>query len=529
MLTKSDPDEIQSFLSDASHMRDGRAERVVFPESAEEVAEVLRGATRAQTSVTVSGAGTGTVGGRIPFAGIVLATDKLKQIKSIVHEDFGGSAVAEAGVTLADFQRFVESENLFYPPDPTERGCFLGGTVATNASGARTFKYGPTRNYIQRLKIVLATGDVIDLRRGQLHADAGGRIEIPLISGRSIAAQLPTYQMPQTRKHVSGYYVAPQMDVLDLFIGSEGTLGVITEIEVALLAKPEGLLSGIVFFAVDENVLSFVSEARDRSLLNRRPRDGEVSRLGPLIEKALEVSEPQSSQPIVPDNSTNGAIDARALEYFDSESLKFLRQKYPTIPAGAVGAIFFEQETTPATEDSLMTGWLSLLEQHHALVDDSWFATNEQDQAKLREFRHALPVLMNEWFARHNQRKVSTDMSVPDEAFSGMLRFYQDSLRASELRYTIFGHIGDNHVHVNILPRNDEEATKARDIYLRFVKRAVEVGGTISAEHGIGKLKRDYLRLLYSEDHLREMAALKRAFDPAGILGRGNIFDETYL
>jgi D-lactate dehydrogenase (cytochrome) len=217
------------------------------------------------------------------------------------------------------------------------------------------------------------------------------------------------------------------------------------------------------------------------------------------------------------------------LEYFDSESLRFLRQKYETIPAGAVGAIFFEQETTPATEESLMTEWLSLLERHQALIDSSWFATNEQDQAKLREFRHALPVLMNEWFARHNQRKVSTDMSVPDEAFPGMLRFYQDTLRVSDLRYTIFGHIGDNHVHVNILPRNDGEAATAKEIYLRFVKRAVEVGGTISAEHGIGKLKRDYLRLLYTEENLREMAELKRAFDPAGILGRGNIFSEDYL
>jgi D-lactate dehydrogenase (cytochrome) len=176
-----------------------------------------------------------------------------------------------------------------------------------------------------------------------------------------------------------------------------------------------------------------------------------------------------------------------------------------------------------------MSAWIALLDRHNALSDSSWFATNEQDQIKLREFRHALPVLMNEWFARHRQRKVSTDMSVPDKAFADMLRFYQDNLRPSGLRHTIFGHIGDNHVHVNILPRDDDEAAKAREIYLRFVQQAVEVGGTISAEHGIGKLKREYLRMLYSEHHLREMAALKRAFDPAGILGRGNIFDEKYL
>jgi len=110
-----------------------------------------------------------------------------------------------------------------------------------------------------------------------------------------------------------------------------------------------------------------------------------------------------------------------------------------------------------------------------------------------------------------------------------MLAFYDESLKASNLRYTIFGHIGDNHVHVNILPRDDSEAAVGRELYMQFVRRAVKVGGTISAEHGIGKLKRDYLRELYGEDHLKEMAALKRAFDPAGILGRGNIFAEEYL
>jgi D-lactate dehydrogenase (cytochrome) len=97
------------------------------------------------------------------------------------------------------------------------------------------------------------------------------------------------------------------------------------------------------------------------------------------------------------------------------------------------------------------------------------------------------------------------------------------------LQYVIFGHVGDNHVHVNILPRNDAEAARARKIYAAFVQRAVEMGGTVSAEHGIGKLKREYLRMLYGDEHLREMAALKRAFDPAGILGQGNIFAEEFL
>ncbi|HEY0365314.1 MAG TPA: FAD-binding oxidoreductase [Pyrinomonadaceae bacterium] len=481
MQTKSQPDEIESFLTDASFIRDGHADRVILPETIDEVSEVLAGANRDRVPVTVSGAGTGTVGGRVAFGGIVLATDKLNHIKSIVHEDHGGFAVVEAGVILADLQRAVDQLGLLYPPDPTERGCFVGGNVATNASGARTFKYGATRNYIRRLKIVLASGEVVDLGRGEVRAAVTGKMRI----GESIELTLPDYRLPATRKNASGYFIAPEMDAIDLFIGSEGTLGVICEIEIRLLPKPEGLLSGVVFFANEADVLALVADARKRA-------------------------------------------GARAIEFFDNQSLNFLREKYPTVPSEAVAAIFFEQETNEATEEKVLNDWMTLLDQHHAL-SDSWFATNEQDQAKLREFRHQLPVLMNEWFARYKQRKVSTDMAVPDEAFPGLFHLYKDTLRSSGLRYTIFGHIGDNHVHVNILPRDDAEGARARELYVQFLEYAASVGGTLSAEHGVGKLKRDYLRFFYTDDQLRAMAAVKKALDPNGTLGRGNIFSEDLL
>ena len=500
MLSKEKSDEIRSFLTDTSNLSGGHAERVVFPETGKETAEILAQATRTATPITVSGAGTGTVGGRVPFGGFVLATDKLNQIKSIISENGESRAVAEAGVFLGDLQRAVEGKKLLYPPDPTERYCFLGGTVATNASGARTFKYGPTRNYVRRLLLALPEGDLLNLSRGELMADEKGRFSLTLVSGRTINVQLPSYRMPDTRKNASGYFVRPGMDALDLFIGSEGTLGVIVEIEVKLLPKPEAIFSGVVFFSSESELLAFVSDARARSFANRT----EAAHFKP-------------------------GIDARALEYFDIESLRFLREKYEKIPAESVGAIFFEQETTTATEDLLFQEWQSLLESHHALVDQSWFATDEVDQMRLREFRHQLPVLMNEWFSRYEQRKVSTDMAVPDGEFPALLRSYQEALRATDLRYTIFGHIGDNHVHLNILPRNNTEAARAREVYLTLVRRAIAAGGTVSAEHGIGKLKRPYLEMLYGETHLREMARLKRAFDPAAILGRGNIFSEEYL
>ncbi|HEY6218351.1 MAG TPA: FAD-binding oxidoreductase, partial [Pyrinomonadaceae bacterium] len=305
MQTKTNPDEIESFLSDASFIREGHADRVVLPESVEEISEILANANHERLPVTVSGAGTGTVGGRVAFGGIVLATDKLNRIKQLVREGLGGFAVVEPGVVLAELQRAVDHEGLLYPPDPTERDCFVGGNVATNASGARTFKYGPTRNYVRRLKVVLASGELLDLRRGDVRADAEGRIHL----GKSIEVQLPHYRMPATRKNATGYFVAPEMDAVDLFIGSEGTLGVIGEVEVKLLPKPEGLLSGVVFFADEADVLALVREVRAH-------------------------------------------VDARAVEFFDEESLRFLREKYPAIPAEAVAAIFFEQETTGATEDT---------------------------------------------------------------------------------------------------------------------------------------------------------------------------------
>ena len=498
MLIKQNTDEIQSFFADASNMQGGHAMRVLFPGKAQEVADVLFSATRERVPVTIAGAGTGIVGGRVPFGGVVLATSRLNRIKEIALDESGAWAVAEAGVVLADFQRAVNARGLIYPPDPTEWSCYLGGTVATNASGPRTFKYGATRNFIRRLEVALATGDRLDLRRGEVKADENGVLHLPLPGGKSIDARLPSYKMPRTRKHASGYFIEPEMDAIDLFIGSEGTLGVIVEVETKLLPKPEGVLSGVVFFKAKSDLLSFVSEARAASLRTRASAD------------------------------TDG-IDARALEFFDAESLKFLKRRYSRVPDEMAGAIFFEQETSARTEENLQAAWLELLERHNAMLDDSWFATNEPDRKEMSEFRHKLPVLVNEWLARHNQRKVSTDMAVPDEEFAAMLKFYEDTLREANLGYVIFGHIGDNHVHVNIMPRDEREAGRAREIYMLFVERAVRVGGTISAEHGIGKLKREYLRVLYSEEHLKEMAALKRAFDPACILGRGNIFDEEYL
>lgn len=500
MLVKHE--DFQDYQIDASNLPGGYAEKLFIPETAEEVAEILYEANENNIPVTVCGARTGLVGGCIPFGGYLVSLERFKEIKSIEKTGHGGIAVVGAGVILADFQKEVESQGLFYPPDPTEWSCQLGGTVATNASGSRSFKYGSTRRYVERLKVVLPTGDIVDLKRGETFA-GNGFIELKANSDKKIRVKVPTYLPPDVRKNTSGYFSAEKIDAIDLFIGSEGTLGVITEIEFRLLPKPAGFLSGIVFFNSEKDLLNFVAEARKISFETRQIQN--------------------------PKSEIQNQIDATLLEYFDSEALKFIREKFAEIPETAAAAVFFEQETDEETEDSLFEQWNDLLEKHHADIDSSWFTTTEDDRKKMREFRHALPVGVNEWIIRHKQRKVSTDIAVPDENFAAMLRFYQKTLKESGLQYVIFGHIGDNHVHVNVLPKDSDEAQKAKFLYGRFIAQGIMLGGTISAEHGIGKVKSKYLNVMYGERYLNEMAEIKRAFDPKGILGRNNIFDAKLL
>ena len=498
MQVKTQKEDLDNYLIDASNLQGGFAEKLFIPETAAEIGEIVKEANERGVNLTVSGARTGTVGGAIPFGGYLVSLEKFNLIKEIGED----CLITQSGVPLIEIQKTVEAKGLFYPPDPTEWSCQIGGTVATNASGARSFKYGATRRYIQRLEVVLPTGDMLNIKRGEIFAK-DNVVELVTESGAKIISKLPTYLQPETRKNTSGYFTSENLDAIDLFIGSEGTLGIITEINLRVLQKPKGFLSGIVFFKDEKHLLNLVNDARKTSFETRR---------------LATASSPVST-----------SIDASLLEYFDDRALEFIREKFPETPENMAGAIFFEQETSEENEDALFELWNELLEKHNAAIDRSWFAINEQDQEKMRAFRHALPVSVNEKVVRNKQRKIGTDMAVPDNKFESFLKFYKQKLNDSGMEYVIFGHIGDNHLHANMLPKNDDEAKKAKHLYGRFIAQSIMLGGTISAEHGIGKLKRHYLYVMYGERYLNEMAELKKAFDPRGILGRGNMFDEKFL
>ena len=401
MQVKTQLEDLDNYLTDASNMQGGHATRLFVPTSAVEVADILREANEQGIAVTISGARTGTVGGAIPFGGYVVSLERLNRIVEVDRER--KVAVVQPGVILGDLQRAVEAEGLFYPPDPTEWSCQIGGTVATNASGARSFKYGATREFVERLNVVLASGEEIVIRRGEFIADETGSVSVGPLEFKT-----PTYERPNVRKNVSGYFNAEPLDAIDLFIGSEGTLAVISEIELRLIEKPKEFFSGIVFFPTERDLLAFVEEAKVRSFAARK---------NPVA--------------IAPGSDM---IDASLLEYFDDRALKFISERFPETPAAA-GAIFFEQEMSGENEDALLTAWNDLLEKHNADIDRSWFATSDQDREKMRAFRHSLPVSVNERVVRNKQKKIGTDMAVPDENFPAFLRYYKETLDASGLEY----------------------------------------------------------------------------------------------
>ena len=492
MITKTDISEIQNYLVDASNFQ-GNCEAVYFPETKEDIIAILRDANISGKKVTIVGNRTGLTGGCVPVGGIVISMDKMNKILQINESEM--YAIVEPGVMLREFLDEVSERNLYYPPDPTEKDCFISGNVANNASGAKTFKYGPTRDYVQGLVIILPTGEEIKLQRGQVFAD-GYKLNLTTVSGNKIEISLPKYTMPKT-KHAAGYYVKENMDAIDLFIGSEGTLGLIVEISLRLLPKPENVLSAVIFFKSEEEGLSFIESARSVSIQNRN-------------------------------NQNKDGIDALGLEYFDGNALRFLKEDFPNVPDIAEAAIWFEQEFSAENEESIFEKWVELIEECNGDVDLAWFANNDKERSQFTDFRHAVSSKVNEYVSRNNILKVGTDIAVPDENFDKFYFAAKKLVAESNIDQLAYGHFGDSHLHLNMLPKNQDEYKIAKEIYAELCKMGVELKGTISAEHGIGKLKRDYLLTMYGEDTIREMANLKKQLDPNLILNIGNIIDQKF-
>jgi len=472
MFRKTDPETIAPYLKDASNFSDGQASEVVIPETREELIAYLK---ESEKPITLAGAGTGLTASRIPLGGVVISLERFNQIGSVID----GTLRVGPAVTLRDLQDHLKNSGWFYPPNPTEWLASIGGTLATNASGARSYKYGTTRQFVLEADIVLSDGRTASLRRGDtidrpLQLDDGSTIDFPAINFKS----------PEC-KNAAGYFVRPGMDWLDLFVGSDGTLCVFIECTLKLLQAPADFLSGILFMEQEEACWELLENIKA---------------------------------------SQSSLISPCSLEYFDRRSLQRLKQKFTNTPDKAQAALFFEQDVASQQEyDLCLESWYEFLENEKILLEDSWFAQGPKDIAKFHDFRHQLPLMINEENSQLGRVKMGTDMAVSDDHFRQMMVFYRNELAGSGLDFVMFGHIGDNHLHINLLP-DAKQMSRARETYSTLVDQILEWGGTVSAEHGVGKLKKEYYHKMIGNQALEELWGIKKKLDPQCRLGAGNLF-----
>ena len=506
----------QELLRDESR-NIGYAESVSFPETEEDILEILKYCRDKKLSLTVQGALTGLAAGAVPYGGHVVNLKRMNKVLAIdqIGEEF--TLTCQPGLILSELRKAIELKHFnnpnfseasrkalaaiskkgsyVFPPDPTEASASLGGMVACNASGARTYFFGATREHITRLRLILSDGRILDIKRGQVKAN-GLKLELPLTNGAVLKIDLPKYKMPAT-KNAAGYYVAADMDALDLLIGSDGTLGLIVEIDIKLQRAPEFTWGISTFWPDEKSAIDFVLAARQR------------------------------------------IKNLTSLESFDYWALELLRQQrekggifssLPFLPEDYAYCIYLELQ---GDEEAKL---LTALNQIKSLMDESggdssktWVALNDTELTRLLFFRHAVPESVNMLIDQRKRKypdiaKLGTDMAVPDDRLVEIIEIYRRDLKEANLQAASWGHIGDNHIHVNILPRNSEDYQRGKELYLRWAKKVTEMQGTVSAEHGVGKSKANMLEIMYGSEHVEEMRRLKLSFDPWNLLSPGNLF-----
>ncbi|SDY81075.1 FAD-binding oxidoreductase [Tindallia californiensis] len=519
-LIRAMAEEYTEFLRDESRMV-GKAESISFPQCEKEMVHIVKKMVDRQIPITLQGGRTGLAAGAVPLKGHVMNTSRMDKIVGMRKDDQGSYYLRlQPGITLSQLRKkiemkafdhhdwkvddkkayieFCEEPEYFFSPDPTEASATLGGMVACNASGARSYHYGSIRSYVTSLRLVLANGDTVEIKRGTIIAK-GREAELMTEQGNLLKLKLPQYQSPSI-KNASGYYVADDMDVIDLFIGSDGTLAIISEIEVKLLKMPPVVWGISCFFTQEALAVNFVKEIRKKT------------------DKVASI------------------------EYFDGDALEILRvQKkkgltfanLPDISPEMKAAVYVEIHVE-TTQEAIEL--LKLLKKKIKKADGdtkhTWVARVDVDRDRLLFFRHAIPESVNMLIDERKKdcptiTKLGTDMAVPDEFLDWVINVYREKLKAKGIRSAVWGHIGDNHLHVNLLPRNEKEYELGKEIYAEWASEISKVGGVVSAEHGVGKLKYQFLETMYGSAAVEQMRSLKQIFDPLEILGRGNLFSFT--
>lgn len=441
----TDHDALEKYSHDETEDLHYYPEVVARPSTPEQVSALLKLCNENSIPVTPRGAGTGLSGGALPVnGGLVIAMERFNQIIEIDEENL--QATVEPGVITEVFMDAVAGKNLLYPVDPASKGsCFIGGNVSHGSGGPRVVKYGTIREYILNLQVVLVTGEII-------------------------------WTGANTLKYASGY------NLTQLFIGSEGTLGIVTKIVTKLIPRPTQDALMLASFASNEDACAAVSA---------------IFRAG-VVPSALEFMERRGVEWVIEHDGIT----------FD---LKDDIQAFLLI------------EVDGTNQDVIFTDCENIntvLEKHGCR--DVLFADSAAQKEELWRVRRTMAVSV-----KSNSVYKEEDTVVPRAALPQLIKGIKEIGAQYGFGSVCYGHAGDGNVHVNIVKENmSDEAwnTSLKDGIREIFELTVALGGTLSGEHGIGLVQREFMPVKYSELHLNLMRGIKAVFDPQNILNPGKIF-----
>lgn len=493
-----DPGAIAPFLQDAARTPGGHAPAVFLPRTEGEVAWVLREGP----AVLPVGAQSSLTGGATPFGEWVVSLARLDAIGDVAD----GAVRAGAGVALSSLEGALRPHGLFYPPVPTFHGALVGGVCSTNAAGAATFKYGSTRDWVRALTVVLASGDVLELARGACRA-RDGRFEVLRADGSRLDVPVPSYTMPPVAKRSAGYHAEPDMDLVDLFVGSEGTLGVITEAVLDVRRAPARLLVWAAF-ASEPDAVSAAMRLRAEAIATRSGRTG------------LDVASIES-------------VDARCLDLLREDGLD--REHGVPLPPEARAALLFAVESeTGALGDDAEEEIEGLCAP--GLTGPTLVASpgDHRRAAALLAMREGVPLAVNRRIKAAQRdhpsvHKVAGDMIVPCERLAEALAAYRAAFSRRGLDHALWGHVSDGNIHANAIPATGADVHAGEAAIAEMGEAVLAMGGCPMSEHGVGRdsVKQSLLRRLYGDEGIAQMRATRRALDPEGKLSPGVLFPRT--
>jgi D-lactate dehydrogenase (cytochrome) len=509
-------ERVAAHLEDAAHFPGGYADGFARPATEQDVASLLTSGS----IILPIGAQSSLTGGATPHGGVILSLERFTEIAAVDenHVRVG------AGVPLMTLQESLAHQHRWYPPVPTFTGAWVGGVIATNAAGAATFKYGATRQWVDGLTVVLACGCVLDLHRGDAITDRATGWTIACAHGDRHFSP-GAYVMPAVAKCSAGYFSSDAMDLIDLFIGSEGTLGVITSAVLRTQPEPPALAMALITTTSEAAALALTSDLRDAAQATwaeRDPRGIDVSAIEHMDRRCIEIVREDGA-----DRRNDIAIAA------DSAVVLFVHIE---LPSGSSAASLYDEVANAIGSNAVDTPMARLcrLLDRHGVLDRTELAM-PGDKPRLDQFlalREAAPTGVNRRVGEAKRdvdariEKTAADMIVPFGRLAEMMRIYRDGYRARGLDFAIWGHISDGNLHPNVLPRSYADVMAGKDAILAFGREAARLGGCPLAEHGVGRnpIKQQLLHQMYGDAGIDDMRRIKRALDPAGVLAPGVLF-----